>query len=274
MTMIVAYAIIAALAMAAEALWPARWQPRLRRGLVTDGFYVAINIGLRVVFTNTIALSFTKLGAEVLPEWVPVATLSDRPVWLQALVVIVVIDFFFYWMHRAKHRWDWWYRLHETHHSSEDLDWFSSVRFHPLEKILDRVIYLLPLTFLGAGPAALLILSIVDAAIASFSHANVRLRLGPLVYIIVGPEMHRWHHARNPEGQQSNFGNNLSIFDWIFGTARLHDEEPAEFGIDDRSFPEGNLVKQFFFAFRRQQPVAEPRRADAVAASEPASPAT
>ncbi len=149
--MIVAYAIIAALAMAAEALWPARWQPTLRRGLVTDGFYVAINIGLRVVFTNTIALSFTKLGAEVLPSWVPVATLSDRPVWLQAVVVIVVIDFFFYWMHRAKHRWDWWYRLHETHHSSEDLDWFSSVRFHPLEKILDRVIYLLPLTLSRGG---------------------------------------------------------------------------------------------------------------------------
>ncbi len=75
-----------------------------------------------------------------------------------------------------------------------------------------------------------------------------------------------------PGGQQSNFGNNLSIFDWIFGTARLHDQEPAEFGIDDRSFPEGNLVKQFFFAFRRQPPAAEPRRADA-AASEPASPA-
>jgi len=250
MTMILAYAVIAALAIAAELLWPARQQALVRRGLFTDGVYVVINILLRIVFTNSIAISFTRLGAEVLPEWVPVATLSDRPVWLQAVVVIVVIDFFFYWMHRAKHRWDWWYRLHETHHSSEELDWFSSVRFHPLEKILDRVIYLFPLTFLGAGASALLILSIVDAAIATFSHANIRVRLGPLVYVIVGPEMHRWHHARSAEGQLSNFGNNLSIFDWIFGTARLHTEEPEDFGIADRTFPEGNVVKQFFFAFR------------------------
>jgi sterol desaturase/sphingolipid hydroxylase (fatty acid hydroxylase superfamily) len=247
--------------MTAELLWPARSQPFLRRGLFTDGIYVFINIGLRVVLTNTIALSFTRLGAEVLPDWVPMATLSDRPAWLQALVVIFVIDFLFYWMHRAKHSWSWWYRLHEIHHSSEDLDWFSSVRFHPVEKILDRVIYLFPLTFLGAGPTALLILSIVDAAIASFSHANVRMRLGPLIYVIVGPEMHRWHHARSAEGQLSNFGNNLSIFDWIFGTARLHDEEPEEFGIDDRSFPEGDIVKQFFFAFRRSR-----KRSDASSA--------
>ena len=37
----------------------------------------------------------------------------------------MAIDFCFYWMHRAKHQWAWWWRLHETHHSSRDLDWFS-----------------------------------------------------------------------------------------------------------------------------------------------------
>ena len=260
MTMLIAYGIIACLAIAAERLWPSRKQVFFRPGLFTDGLYVVINIGLRIVFTNTVAVAFSRLGTELLPESVPVAVLTDEPVWLQAVVVILALDFFFYWMHRAKHRWDWWYRLHETHHSSRELDWFSSVRFHPLEKILDRCIYLFPLVFIGAGPEALLILSIVDAAMGTFIHANLRVRIGPLIYVLVGPEMHRWHHTRSWEGQTCNFGNNLSIFDWIFGTARRFDTQPEELGIDEPDYPEGNIWKQFLFAFRRaESPATEVR---------------
>lgn len=252
--MLIAYSIFALIAIAAEFLRPARRQPFFRPGLFTDGLYVVISIGLRIVFTNTVAREFTRLGSEHLPGWVPVAVLSEQPVWLQTVAVIVVLDFFFYWMHRAKHRWNWLWRLHETHHSSRDLDWFSSVRFNPLEKILDRTIYLFPLMFLGAGEQALLILSIVDAGVATFSHANVRFRIGPLIYVFVGPEMHRWHHARTMDAQRSNFGNNLSIFDWLFGTARLRPGQPEKFGIDDESFPEGNILRQFAFTFRPSEP--------------------
>ena len=252
--MLLAYSIFALIAIVAEYLRPARHQPFFRQGLFTDGIYVVLSIGVRIVFTNTIALEFTRLGQEHLPDWVPVAVLARQPVWLQAVAVIVVLDFFFYWMHRAKHSWGWFWRLHETHHSSRDLDWFSSVRFNPLEKILDRTVYLFPLTFLGAGDEALLILSIVDAGVATFSHANIRWRIGPLIYVFVGPEMHRWHHARTLDAQRSNFGNNLSIFDWIFGTARLRKEDPQTFGIDDESFPEGNILRQFLYTFRRSEP--------------------
>lgn len=133
------FAVIAALAFTLERVVPARPQPILRRGFVTDGLYVAVNIALRILFTGSIALAIEAAALRLMPESA-IAVLRDDPLWLQAVVVIVVIDFFFYWMHRAKHRWDWWWRLHETHHSSRDLDWLSSVRFHPLEKILDRTI--------------------------------------------------------------------------------------------------------------------------------------
>jgi hypothetical protein len=148
-------------------------------------------------------------------------------------------DFFFYWMHRAKHRWNWLWRLHETHHSSRDLDWFSSVRFNPLEKILDRTVYLFPLTFLGAGEQALLILSIVDAGVATFSHANIRMRIGPLIYVFVGPRCTAGTTRARSTPQRSNFGNNLSIFDWIFGTPRLRPGRTRRRSAsDDDSFPE------------------------------------
>ncbi len=243
------FAAIGAVALVLERLIPVRPQPFLRRGIVTDGLYVVVNIILRVAFTGSIAMAIEDAGRGVVPAGA-VAVLRDDPLWLQAIAVVVVLDFFFYWMHRAKHRFDWWWRLHETHHSSRDLDWFSSVRFHPLEKVLDRTIYLAPLLFLGVSDRALLILASLDAVVATISHANVRLRFGPLIYVFVGPEVHRLHHARASAAQRCNFGNNLSIFDWLFGTAVLADTVPEDFGLDDEAYPEGNIIRQFFYAFR------------------------
>jgi sterol desaturase/sphingolipid hydroxylase (fatty acid hydroxylase superfamily) len=127
------------------------------------------------------------------------------------------------------------------------------VRFHPLEKVFDRTIYLFPLLFLGVSETALLILAAVDATIATFSHSNVNWRIGPLIYVFVGPEMHRWHHSSDPQRQRCNFGNNLSIFDWLFGTAYLSRDQPSEFGLNDPSYPEGSFPRQFLYAFRARE---------------------
>ena len=177
--------------------------------------------------------------------------LRHKPVWLQALILLIVLDMFFYVMHRLKHKWRWWWRLHETHHSSTDLDWFSSVRFHPVEKILDRTIYLLPLLVLGPSEGAVIIWAAADGFFGMFGHSNVKWRLGPLKYIFVGPEMHRWHHVKDPKRRECNFSNNFSIFDWIFGTAYISpNEEPSNFGVEDQNYPLDNIWKQFLYAFR------------------------
>ena len=42
------------------------------------------------------------------------------------LIVLLVLDFLFYLLHVAKHRWTWLWRLHETHHSSEQLDFLAA----------------------------------------------------------------------------------------------------------------------------------------------------
>lgn len=247
--MLVIFAAIACLFVAAERLFPVRAQPLFRRGFFTDVVYVAIQYGLRVIINGTVAVALVEMGRRVLPPEA-IGVLRGRPLWAQALVLLLVLDFFFYAMHRLKHRWGWWWRLHETHHSSIDLDWLSSARFHPLEKVLDRTIFLLPLTVLGASDEAVLIWAAVDAFFGMLIHSNVKWRIGPLIYVFVGPEMHRWHHAMDRDRRECNYGNNFSIFDWLFGTAYLTREEPARFGVDSPAYPEGNLVKQFFYAFR------------------------
>jgi sterol desaturase/sphingolipid hydroxylase (fatty acid hydroxylase superfamily) len=160
--MLVVFAAIAVLFAAAERVTPIRPQPLFRRGCVADAAYVAIHYVLRIGINGTVALALAELGRRALPSWA-VGTLRDHPVWVQALVLLLVLDFLFYVMHRLKHRWAWWWRLHETHHSSVELDWLAAARFHPLEKIIDRTVFLLPLTAIGTSETALLIWAAVDA---------------------------------------------------------------------------------------------------------------
>jgi sterol desaturase/sphingolipid hydroxylase (fatty acid hydroxylase superfamily) len=265
------FAATAAVFFVAERIDPARRQRIFRSGIFTDGVYCVTSIAVRTIVNGTIAIALTEAGRRYLPEYA-IGVLRDRPVWLQALAIILVFDLIFYVLHRAKHRSKWLWRLHETHHSSVDLDWFSSVRFHPLEKLFDRTIYLFPLLFLGVSEPALLILAAFDATIASFSHANLNWRIGPLIYVFVGPEMHRWHHSADPRHQGCNFGNNLSVFDWLFGTAYITKENPEEFGLRDPEFPEGNILKQLAYAFRPFRPKRAPRRAPEPEAGPAAAP--
>jgi len=247
--MLILFCLIAAVATLAERIAPARPQPLFREGFVPDVIYTVVNILLRIVLTGTVAIGITEGARQILPGW-SVGVVSEAHFAVQLVCVVLLLDFFFYWMHRAKHHWNWWWRLHETHHSSDQLDWFSSVRFHPLEKILDRAIYLLPLAVLGPSEEVLLGLAAIDASIASLAHANLDVRIGPLNYLFVGPEMHAWHHAADANHQRTNFGNNLSIFDWLFGTASLPGGRPPKFGTGDDEYPQSNWLRQITYAFR------------------------
>jgi sterol desaturase/sphingolipid hydroxylase (fatty acid hydroxylase superfamily) len=204
---------------------------------------------MRIIVNGTLVILISRIGHRILPRFM-FNVLTDKPIWVQALTTLFVLDFIFYVTHRLKHRWRWWWRLHETHHSSAEMDFLSSVRFHPLEKLLDRLLYLFPLFFLGISETAVFIWSGVDVFLGMLNHSNLNWRIGPLIYIFVGPEMHRWHHVKDPRMRECNYGNNFSIFDWIFGTAYLSYEKPRHYGVEDRNYPQDNIVKQFFYAFR------------------------
>ncbi len=247
--MLAIFAALSAFFFTAERFFSRRPQPILRRGFLADIFYIPIHYLMRIVINGTLAIFLSRLGERFLPPSA-MNRLKSGPIWIQAIVRLLVLDFFFYVMHRLKHRLPWWWRLHETHHSSIEMDWLSSTRFHPFEKLIDRIVYLFPLIILGPSDQAILIWATVDVFLGMFNHSNLRWRIGPLIYLFVGPEMHLWHHVRDPKIRECNFGNNFSIFDWILGTAYLSQETPQDFGLDDRNYPDTKIVKQFFYAFR------------------------
>ena len=112
-------------------------------------------------------------------------------------------------------RWLW--RIHEAHHATADVDWISGARSHPLEILINQTIEFAPIVLLGAAPEVALIKGVLDAAWGMYIHSNIDVRSGRLQYLINGPEMHRWHHAR--EIVDVNFATKLAIWDWLFGTA-------------------------------------------------------
>src|SRR2546425_510269 len=64
--------------------------------------------------------------------------LAQLPLALQAAIFLVGSDIMMYWIHRAFHRPAMW-KYHAVHHSSEDLDWISAARFHPVNIMLGSV---------------------------------------------------------------------------------------------------------------------------------------
>jgi sterol desaturase/sphingolipid hydroxylase (fatty acid hydroxylase superfamily) len=68
-----------------------------------------------------------------------------------------------------------------------------------------------------------------------FNHANISLPLWldkSLSYVIVSPNMHKFHHHHKLPWTDSNFGNVLSVWDRIFGTFVYGDPTKIIYGLD------------------------------------------
>ncbi len=172
------------------------------------------------------------------------------PIWAQLIFFIVLHDFYVYCLHRLQHAWPLLWRTHEAHHATEEVDWLSGVRSHPLESIMYVTVEFAPIIILGAAPEVAIYKGAISAIWGMYIHSNLNMRMGKLQYIFNGPEMHRWHHASNDERAFGrNFGTKLAIWDWIFRTRFLPPNEKAnKYGISE-PFPAG-YFQQVFYMFR------------------------
>jgi sterol desaturase/sphingolipid hydroxylase (fatty acid hydroxylase superfamily) len=174
---------------------------------------------------------------------------ADWPVPLQLFFFFVTHDFYIYCFHRAQHRFDILWRIHEAHHAPDAVDWLADVRSHPLEILINQTIEFAPIALLGGAPEVALMKATLDAVWGMYIHSNLGVRTGLLQRVINGPEMHRWHHALDIPAPGKNFSTKLAIWDWLFGTAHLPEgRKPSGYGIDV-PFPSNYLV-QILWAFR------------------------
>ncbi|MCH2171890.1 sterol desaturase family protein [Myxococcota bacterium] len=151
------------------------------------------------------------------------------PLLAQLVLAIVVVEFFHYWIHRFEHEWDWLWSVHATHHSAPRLYWLNALRFHFLDTALLNLGFVAPLVALGA-PAPIFVLWIVASSVHGIcQHANMQVRCGPLNWVFSMAELHRWHHSRLVRESNTNYGQNIILWDIIFGTRFLpSDRNPPE----------------------------------------------
>lgn len=228
-----------------------------KRELVTDIIYwFLIPLAARFVRIGLMVMGAAYLynihGAEALMAFYDdgFGPLAAMPLWAQAVFFLVVSDFCTYWIHRGFHGARMW-KYHAVHHSSQDLDWISAARFHPVNIFLGTVLVDVGLLLAGISPNVMLWVGPFTMFTSAFVHANLNWTLGPFKYVIAGPVFHRWHHTAADRGGSSNFAGTFPIWDLMFGTWYMpKDALPDEYGVDDKSFPEG-FGGQMMYPFTR-----------------------
>ena len=150
------------------------------------------------------------------PRW---EILANPFVWAFAMVFIV--DGFFYVYHRLQHRSALLWHIHKLHHTEPAMNITTSRRTHCLERPAQFVVLVLPaLWLLGSHPDGLEYAAYAGTFFLFFAHLNIRLPLGPLTPVIVGPQLHRLHHSAEPAHHDSNFAQVFPLFDILGGTYR------------------------------------------------------
>jgi sterol desaturase/sphingolipid hydroxylase (fatty acid hydroxylase superfamily) len=235
--------ICALLLMGLERVFPYRRQRLLRTGFFTD----LLGYGLLQSYLLGYAISALIGFVDARTGWSKLGLVSHWPVLLQLAFFFVSHDFYIYWFHRLQHRSNLLWRTHEAHHSVDDVDWLSGTRSHALEIVINQSIEFMPIVLLGAAPEVALMKATLDAVWGMYIHSNLDVRAGWLQRVINGPQMHRWHHARDLPMPGKNFATKLAIWDWLFVTAYLPDDKPASYGLSDPHYP-----KRGFWAYVSQ----------------------
>ena len=257
LALIFAFAGLPALCIALEKAWPQLKHYRLfRPAFRSDVIWYVVQTMVSHVAAPWIVF-FAVLPVFLINNlpldnyWSGFGPLSELPFAVQVISVFVIADFLSYWQHRLFHTRAAW-PIHAVHHSSENLDWLASTRFHPLNEIGAQLIYVTPLIAAGFSPMAFVVLAPFTASYAVVLHANVNWSFGPLRYLFASPTFHRWHHASEKEAQDKNFAGFLPIWDVIFGTFYHPTDRVAQvFGIKEH-MPEG-FWRQLFYPLRGQQ---------------------
>jgi sterol desaturase/sphingolipid hydroxylase (fatty acid hydroxylase superfamily) len=204
----------------------------LRRG--NDYRWREVGASVVVAFVQRVASSLSAFA--LLPLF---ALLSTHRLWTihfpwpcELLLAFVLVEFAYYWMHRASHTIGWMWATHSVHHSAEQLNLPAAIRLGGTGALSLEWLPFVPLVFVGIAPSTIGALLAANLTYQFFLHTELIPRLGPLEGIFNTPSAHRVHHAINASYLDRNFGGVLVVFDRLFGTyAPECVENPPRYGL-------------------------------------------
>lgn len=222
-----------------------------RLEFLTDLFYSVIYFGVISGVEDNLAgapLASGKAALGITTNWA-----LHSPFLVQVALVIIVVEFGQYWMHRLMHNSPLWW-THAPHHHITQLNAAKGLVGNPLELFLVSlsVVALFDLRK-DATFCAFNILGVVS----SFAHANVR-NTPPrwYSYIFTTIEAHSLHHSVPYQDTRCNYANSLILIDRLCGTFR--EGEASIVGQDDRR--RLSILQQFMFPLRPLMALVNARR--------------
>ncbi|MEM7101298.1 MAG: sterol desaturase family protein [Pseudomonadota bacterium] len=143
----------------------------------------------------------------------------DWPILVQLVMVFLLSEFIWYWMHRAEHRWRWMWRVtgHGAHHSFKRLEAINFGANHPFEMLFIVLPTALVELFFGVGIAAagVAMLTLVQVGVA---HANIKMNSKVIGWVLTTNDYHVRHHSAVLEESNTNYGCSIILWDRVFGT--------------------------------------------------------
>ena len=202
----------------------------LQHGLVNLGLFIpflAVNIALAGFFTivNEYVTEY-QIG---FLNWLHIHGV------LGVVLGMLLIDLALWADHLIRHKVSFFWRFHRIHHSDENPDSTTALRFHPGEQIISAITFILATILFGISPLSLALYLLISIPWIVFTHSNLLLPQWlnrPLSYIIATPNVHRLHHSDYQPETDSNYGCLLIIWDRLFGTYReREDSRQISFGL-------------------------------------------
>jgi len=226
-----------------EFLFPANSsQPLIGKGFLQDTIWFVAFAPVRILILYPIG-KLIQIPFDTHREFLNIGAVATWPVWGRLIAALLLSEFILWFNHFVRHKVRVLWLFHAIHHSQKEINAFTDDRDHVVDAILESLFMFLPFFFFQlpnfyAVAAIGWYLPIHNR----FIHANIKMNLGWLGWVITSPQFHRVHHSAEPEHLDKNFGVHLSLFDYLFGTACRSTNVYPQTGIADSQFPlEGDL---------------------------------
>lgn len=144
--------------------------------------------------------------------------------WWTLLPCYVLWDFCSYWAHRISHQKRFFWATHIVHHTGENYNLTVSFRLSWIQHL--KLIFFLPVSFLGFHPVILFIVNQIAVLFQFWVHTEYIRRMPAIIeYLFATPSNHRVHHGSQEKYIDKNYGATFIIWDRMFNTFQPEEEQ-------------------------------------------------
>jgi lathosterol oxidase len=142
--------------------------------------------------------------------------------WLSVLLMLILHDTFFYWLHRVMHSRFLFARMHRIHHESVYPTAFAAYSFHPLEALAEALLVTIVIYVLPVHPVAFLMFQTISTAYNVYGHCGREFYPQSTASHWLGKwlntsTLHSRHHLKG----RGNYGLYFTFWDRAMGTIEI-----------------------------------------------------